>query len=157
MTALDSASHTGIELRFRSCPTNLAAVRGCIESLTAIAGFNDEWRFRIVLAVDEALANVIRHGYRGRPDGEIHVRASIPAGGGIRLEIEDECPTVDPRSIRDRNLDEVRPGGLGWPIIRETFDRHEWRAKGDVGMYLLLERGPQPAATPSPSATESSP
>ena len=157
MTALEQASNTGIELRFRSCPTNLAAVRGCVESLAASAGFGDEWRFRIVLAVDEALANVIRHGYAGRTDGEIHLRASIPPGGGIRLEIEDECPAVDPRSIQERNLDEVRPGGLGWPIIRETFDRHEWKPKGDVGMYLLLERGPQPASEPPRPATESSP
>ena len=36
MTALEPASHTGIELRFRSCPTNLAAVRGCIENLAAM-------------------------------------------------------------------------------------------------------------------------
>lgn len=157
MTALEAASHTGIELRFRSCPTNLAAVRGCVESLATSAGFGDEWRFRIVLAVDEALANVIRHGYCGRLDGEIHVRASIPVGGGIRLEIEDECPAVDPASIRNRDLDEVRPGGLGWPIIRETFDRHEWRPRGDVGMYLLLERGPQPAADSPSSSTESHP
>lgn len=157
MSTIESASHTGIELRFRSCPTNLAAVRGCVESLAASAGFGDEWRFRIVLAVDEALANVIRHGYCGRTDGEIHLRASIPPGGGIRLEIEDECPTVDPASIRDRNLEEVRPGGLGWPIIRETFDRHEWRPRGDVGMYLLLERGPQPAAEPITPGTETNP
>jgi anti-sigma regulatory factor (Ser/Thr protein kinase) len=157
MTALAPASHTGIELRFRSCPTNLAAVRGCVEALAASAGFNDEWRFRIVLAVDEALANVIRHGYRGRTDGDIRLQASIPAGGGIRLEIEDECPAVDPRSIAERNLDEVRPGGLGWPIIRETFDLHEWKPKGAVGMYLLLERGPQPAGDSPTSATESSP
>ena len=157
MNALESASHTGIELRFRSCPTNLAAVRGCVESLATSAGFGDEWRFRIVLAVDEALANVIRHGYCGRLDGEIHVRASIPVGGGIRLEIEDECPAVDPASIRNRDLDEVRPGGLGWPIIRETFDRHEWRPRGDVGMYLLLERGPQPAADSLSSTSESNP
>ena len=157
MSTVESASHTGIELRFRSCPTNLAAVRGCVESLAASAGFGDEWRFRIVLAVDEALANVIRHGYCGRTDGEIHLRASIPPGGGIRLEIEDECPTVDPASIRNRDLDEVRPGGLGWPIIRETFDRHEWRPRGDVGMYLLLERGPQPVAGSPSSITESHP
>jgi anti-sigma regulatory factor (Ser/Thr protein kinase) len=157
MTALEPASHTGIELRFRSCPTNLAAVRGCVENLAASAGFDEGWRFRIVLAVDEALANVIRHGYCGRTDGEVLVRASIPAGGGIRLEIEDECPAVDPRSVAERNLDEVRPGGLGWPIIRDTFDRHEWKPKGDVGMYLLLERGPQPAGDSPPPATESSP
>jgi sigma-B regulation protein RsbU (phosphoserine phosphatase) len=157
MNATEPASNTGIELRFRSCPTNLAAVRGCVESLAASAGFSEEWRFRIVLAVDEALANVIRHGYSGRTDGEIHLRASIPPAGGIRLEIEDQCPPIDPGSVRERDLEEVRPGGLGWPIIRDTFDRHEWRPKGDVGMYLLLERGPQPAGdSPSP-APESSP
>lgn len=153
MTALESASHTGIELRFRSCPTNLAAVRGCVESLAASAGFGEDWRFRIVLAVDEALANVIRHGYGGRNDGEIRLRASIPPGGGIRLEIEDDCPSVDPASVRDRDLDEIRPGGLGWPIIRETFERLEWKPKGDLGMHLLLERGPQPTAPNASTAT----
>jgi len=148
-----TGAQTGVRMEFRSCPTNLAAVRGCVENLAASAGFDAEWRFRITLAVDEALANVIRHGYCDRRDGSIRMTVSVPAGGGIRIEIEDECPAVDPSAIPSRDLDEIRPGGLGWHIIRETFERADWNPRGDCGMSLVLERGPQPAALPVPPSS----
>jgi len=111
-------------------------------------GFGDVERSKIALAVDEALANIICHGYQRIPTGRIWLSIA-PLGGldadgasveGIRVVIEDQAEQVDPVSIEGRDLDEVRPGGLGVHIIREVMDRVEYARRDDAGMKLTLEK-----------------
>jgi anti-sigma regulatory factor (Ser/Thr protein kinase) len=134
-----SASDPLVELRFLSQPENLASVRACVDRFAAGVGFDEERRGRIVLAVDEAITNVIRHGYRNRHDGPITLRLARLDGGGVRIELEDEGEQVDPCTLTPRDLSEVRPGGLGIHIIRSTFDTCAWTRKPGSGMAVTFE------------------
>lgn len=115
-----------------------------VVSLSRRWGFDDGGAGRIALAVDEAMTNVVRHGYKGNREGliEIHMaplrQSECLSGTGIRIVIEDRGESVDPATIQPRDLEEVRPGGLGVHIIREVMDAAEYSCRDGGGMRLTL-------------------
>src|SRR3954464_6628241 len=63
-----------IELNINSDPTNLAAARTTVEQFAQSQGdFDDKAVNEIGLVVNEALANVMRHAYRGATDQPIRI------------------------------------------------------------------------------------
>ena len=141
-----------IQLEMRSHPQYLSGVRELLSSVAKRLGFSDAQCSQIALAVDEALCNVIRHGYKRRSDRPIWVRVWPLDGGGavagegaeaaaLRIMIEDEAEQVDPEQIKSRDLNEIRPGGLGVHIIREVMDEAVYqRREGGVGMRLTMTK-----------------
>lgn len=97
-------------------------------------------RDRLVLAVHEACANVIRHGYRGCSSACIGLCVER-VRGQLRIRLRDHAPPVDPSCIKPRDLSECRPGGLGINIIDETMDRWRLRPlKHRAGNVLCMRR-----------------
>ncbi len=134
-----------------SDPVYLSGAREMVASVSRRMGFSEEACGQIALAVDEALCNVIRHGYERRRDGPIWLSVWPIAGDngttgvcGIRIVVEDEAKQVDPSQIKSRDLDEVRPGGLGVHIIKEVMDEVNFEKRERVGMRLtLVKRKPK--------------
>jgi len=56
-----------LKLQMESNPQALGLVRAAIERATEVLHFHAQESRAIVRSVDEALANVIRHAYRGNP------------------------------------------------------------------------------------------
>lgn len=150
MTQAPISTPPHILIELRSHPQYLSGVREMLSSVTKRLGFSDTQCSQVALAVDEALCNVMRHGYKRRTDQPIWVKVwPLDAGwaeavegaeaAAIRIVIEDQAEQVDPAVIRSRNLDEIRPGGLGVHIIKEVMDeaRYEKR-EGGVGMRLTM-------------------
>lgn len=145
-----------IRLELVSDPIYLAGARELVSAVARRLGFNDEGCGQIALAVDEALCNVIRHGYDKRRDGPIWLSlwpASPGGEAGVTIVIEDEARQVDPAEIRGRDLDEIRPGGLGVHIIREVMDEVRFERREKVGMRLTLVKRRARAAQPGDVAT----
>jgi len=142
-----------VELRLLSHPRNLCVARAAVEALLRRLCCDDGDAARVVLAVDEALSNVIRHGYDGRNDQPIWLRLwcnGDAAATGLRIVIDDEGRQVDPAQIVPRELEEVRPGGLGVHIIREVMDKVSYSARPGGGMSLSMTKRFSPSATPCP-------
>lgn len=145
-----------LRLELVSNPLYLCGVRGLVGETLKRLGFGDKDAGQTALAVDEALVNVIRHGYDKRSDGRIWLTVSPARTGDGRIErvtivIEDEAKQVDPAAIKGRDLSDVRPGGLGVHIIREVMDEVTYEKRNGVGMRLTLvkrmkEGGPPPTA-----------
>ena len=131
-----------IQLEIASNPNLLPAVRGMVSGLCERFSFSEVEIGHICLALDEGLANVIRHGYESQQDGRIWIACTIIPESPIRLriEIEDEGRQVDPSEIKSRDLSEVRPGGLGVHIMREVMDVCEFTTREESGMRLVLEK-----------------
>jgi len=126
-----------------SDPTYLSGARDLVAAVARRLGFSEEGCGQIALAVDEALCNIIRHGYDRRKDAPIWISlwplaASNGSGAGIRIVLEDEARQVDPAQIRSRDLDEVRPGGLGVHIIQQVMDEATYEKREKAGMRLTL-------------------
>ncbi|MCH2136465.1 MAG: ATP-binding protein [Phycisphaerales bacterium] len=128
-----------IRIQVLSCPSLLAPVRQAIEAWCTLAGAIDAERGRIGLAIDEALTNIIRHGYDHRPDGKIYIDLRRDSTS-LQFIIEDEARQVPLSEIRSRDLDEIRPGGLGVHLIREVMDEAVWSHRPQQGMRLMLRK-----------------
>jgi anti-sigma regulatory factor (Ser/Thr protein kinase) len=151
-----AAPHVHVELL--SQPRYLAGARDLVSAIAKRFGFDDHDCARIALSVDEALCNVIRHGYDRREDGRIWIKLwpvnlEGAESGGIQLVIEDEARQIDPDKIKGRDLEDVRPGGLGVFIMREVMDlvHFEKRTDSDRGMRLVMIKrtGPENAKAES--------
>lgn len=114
------------ELRFPARPDRLKLMRSGIRSAAWMCGFDDTTAQNIVLAVDEACQNIIVHGYAGRQDGEI-ILGVFRCRNGILIRLRDFAPPVDPRKIKPRALDDIKPGKLGTHFMREIMDSVEFR------------------------------
>lgn len=122
-----------------------------VDALASQCGFDDHSCGHISLAMDEALANVMRHGYKGQRDGRIWISVWTHENpDALEIVIEDLGTSVDPAKIRGRDLDDVRPGGLGVHFIRHTMDECMWEQRPGGGMRLrMLKRVPAAAEEPS--------
>jgi len=104
-----------------------------------MAGMNEDDSCKVVLAVDEACSNIIRHSYEGVKDKPIICEGKIE-NSNLHIMLQDYGKKVDPANIRPRNLSDIRPGGLGVHFIREVMDRVEFEDRGDEGTCLFLEK-----------------
>jgi serine/threonine-protein kinase RsbW len=118
-----------LSLAISSDPGFLCVVRSMTETLSEALGFGANDCRSVTLAVDEAMTNIIRHAYRSQKDRLINVICRrVDAGGdgkqrtGLEITLVDYGPAVDPTQLSARSLDEIKPGGLGLHLIRESMD-----------------------------------
>jgi anti-sigma regulatory factor (Ser/Thr protein kinase) len=142
------------KMELQSNPEMLCVVRNALAELTAKLGFSETECRAVVLAVDEALTNIIRHAYLGDAERPIEAsfrRIQVPvdgkSGDALEIVLEDRGVTANPKRMCGRALEDVRPGGLGLHFIRESMDTVEFsRKKGRNQLRLvkiLRVQGPQ--------------
>lgn len=126
-----------------SDPENLRLVRRKTSQVLSEVGFDEDQRARLVLAVDEAVANVIRHAYAGCCDGRVELSFWLDADT-VRIELRDYADPVDPNRIKPRDLSECRPGGLGVNLIDSVMDNWCFRhpADGPGNQLTMVKRLP---------------
>ncbi|MEE9276328.1 MAG: ATP-binding protein [bacterium] len=122
-----------------SDPSCLCLVRATVESLCVMGGMDEIARCRVVLAVDEACSNIIRHSYEGATDRPIICEGRLE-DECIEIVLRDYGKKVDPAEICPRDLSDVRPGGLGVHLIREVMDTVEFEDCGEEGTRLHLRK-----------------
>jgi serine/threonine-protein kinase RsbW len=126
-----------VTIKVQSHPRYLSLIREVTARFCMICGLDEETIGRIKLAVDEACSNVIKYAYHGDTSKGIVVRYVVTQKK-ISIIIEDNGEKADPEKIQGRDLDDVRPGGLGMHFIRRVFDLVEYDAKKVKGNRLLL-------------------
>ena len=134
------------DLVIHSDPELLCVVRGAVQGIAEVAGLSEAECRCVTLAVDEAVANIIRHAYDCRRDQPIEVRCRrLPAhaAGRGRAALEfllvDRGRSADPAELQGRPLDQVRPGGLGMHFIRQSMDEVDYQACEDGNRLRLLK------------------
>ena len=82
----------------------------------------------VVLALAEAAQNIVKHAYKDNPDTNDKMAVQISCKEN-KLEIGffDMGNAVDPKKIKHRNIDNIRPGGLGTFFIQEIMDAMEFK------------------------------
>ncbi len=147
-----SASELLLKLHLQSNPEALCLVRATLERATELLHFQADDSRAIVRSVDEALANVLRHAYKGKRDLPIEISCwklhdepgtNSASTGGIEILVEDSGLAPDPSKLKGRNLDDIRPGGLGLHFMRQSMDRVEFgRKKGKNQLRMIKFLGP---------------
>lgn len=132
----------GIRLSVPSHKRYLEPIRLIIRETCDLVDLTEERAGEVVLAVQEALANVIRHCYKDNPDLRIDLRISLP-GDRLEIRIDDYGRFVDPAKIKGRALEDVKPGGLGVLFMRKVMDevRYERNAWGGTTLTMVKALG----------------
>lgn len=136
-----------MKLNFTSDTGRLAQMRSMAREFLDHAGVDEMEAELIVLALDEACTNVIRYAYEGDPSRPIRLRLEVK-NDQLHCTLRDYGAACDPAKIRGRELDDVRPGGLGVRIMRSAFDCVEYAPKPRgtcLTLKKLLRKNPQPA------------
>ncbi|NQV46168.1 MAG: SpoIIE family protein phosphatase [Rhodospirillaceae bacterium] len=134
------AEKTMLHLKFPSQPDRLKLVRNAVYDTALLCGCSEAVARDIVIAIDEACQNVIRHAYKGSPDGEVVLDINRE-GESIVLMLQDYADSVDVSTIKPRALDDVRPGGLGTHFIREIMDEVDFvPPPGGTGNLLRMAK-----------------
>jgi len=127
----------------------LCLIRGFLKPLLKEIGFSVKETYHVVLAVDEACSNVVRHAYKGGKrvsesdctNNRIVVKAEIYEKK-IKIKIRDYGIKCDTRKIHGRKLSQVRPGGLGVHLIHGCMDEvvYNKRTKGTELVLTKMKR-----------------
>jgi anti-sigma regulatory factor (Ser/Thr protein kinase) len=91
------------------------------------------------LAIDEALANIIRHAYNGRADGgiELHCQSGEDE---LQFQIKDAGEAPDPARICAREVGCDAIGGLGTHIIRDVMDSVSYETPPEGNWFIAVKR-----------------
>lgn len=123
-------------LEFSSQTGELAAVRAFVRQFLREAALPECEAELLVLGVDEACSNIIRHAYQQRPSQPIALSCER-LGTSIRFKLRDFGHQADPARLGGRPIDQIEPGGLGLHLIRHTFDEVDYNLK-KLGTELVL-------------------
>jgi anti-sigma regulatory factor (Ser/Thr protein kinase) len=109
----------------------IARLADWIEASCSAEGIGDAFAAKLALVLDEAVANVIHHGFAGvPPPHRIEVRLEVDAERVTALVIDNGHP-FDPCVVPSPDctlpLEERNPGGLGIHLIHRMMDRVEYR------------------------------
>ena len=119
------------KVEFSSHTSNLALMRSFVRRFLDGFPFSEKERTLMVLGVDEACTNIIRHAYNLRDDQPIAL--SLEANRDcVCLRLRDYGCQTSPETMQGRAHDLIRPGGLGLHLIRNAFDNVD---------YVLKRRG----------------
>jgi serine/threonine-protein kinase RsbW len=113
------------ELRIHPDLGELARIRSEVAGAIRVGGFPETYINRILIAVDEAVTNIIEHGYDGPVNGEIEIVCEVEPET-FTISIIDQGASFDPRSMTDvdiqRHVAQGKSGGLGIFLIRKIMD-----------------------------------
>jgi len=113
------------KLVIKSKTENLSAIRDFIYAAAEEIGFSSEKIGDIILAVDEACTNIIKHAYKSFPEGEIVINLKY-IDKKFLIEIIDYGTAFHPETIPAPDLQKYyqqrRVGGLGMYLMKTLMD-----------------------------------
>ncbi len=135
----DTRRRLQMKFAMPSDPRYLPVVRGAIGPLAAAIGWDESECRAITLAIDEALANVIRHAYRNRVDGLIELECRESAEG-LEITLLDNGDGPNRSKICAREIGCDQPGGLGTHIIKDVMDKVSYEKSPEGNRFVASKR-----------------
>ena len=120
---------------------DLTRVGPWLDELTSLYGIVPGARFAIELCLEEALSNVIRHGYGEEPGHRLTVSCAVAEPSQLVFTIQDEAPGFNP--LEQPVLpalgpgDAFRLGGQGIRMLHKFAHTLDYEA-GAPGNRLVL-------------------
>ena len=98
--------------------------REVFEKLQIDQNLKDE----LVLAIAEAAQNIVKHAYKNDPQTDDKMVVQISCKDNkLQIGFYDMGTPVDPNQVKHREIDNVKPGGLGTFFIQEIMDAVEFK------------------------------
>lgn len=130
-------------LRFPGRYDSLAAISEFYSAAAMEAGFDEDSSYAILMAVDEACANIIDHAYGGENKGEIICSYEITPDQ-LEIVLQDHGRAFNPAEIHDpdliSNLENRPEGGLGLYFMRKLMDSVMFSFDPEQGNLLTMTK-----------------
>lgn len=137
-----------VVLRVRTAPENVERAGDVFDRLISGCGYTEEEQVRLGHTFREAIGNAAEHGNKNDPSRTIHVNY-LRSGDRVTVVVTDEGKGFDTKAFlaradnvsalehtRSRRANEVRPGGLGVFIMKQTCDGIRFNETGN-SIYLM--------------------
>ncbi len=116
-------------LKIFSRTEKLEVVRDFILKAAEKAGFSGDDINKIILAVDEACTNIIKHAYKYSPLGLIEIKVKADAQK-LSIIIKDYGESFEPEKVPAPDIEELvknkKIGGLGMFLMKKLMDVVEY-------------------------------
>lgn len=120
-----------------SDPKNLKVLRDYISEKAEICSFTEKQKHDVILAVDEACANIMRHAYSGEKDKEIIV--TVDCGqDALTVTLQDFGKKPDLKKLDNPPQEKLRQGGYGVIFIKHLMDEIDYDLSPEKGTILKL-------------------
>ncbi len=128
-----------LNLVIPATPSSIPTVSEGVRQLLLGKGWSDDELMKVELALDEALANAIRHGCHNDPTKQVQCVVSTDAAGELVIVVRDPGPGFDvakvPNPLQGANL--LKPSGRGVFLINELMDKVEF---ADGGREVVMQK-----------------
>lgn len=120
---------------------DLAAIRQFIEETAALLCGEPDPVSDLILAVNEAVTNIILHGYQNQP-GYVRVELQL-MGNDLEVRLIDRAPNFDPTNVPVPDITlplNQRPyGGMGVHMMRKFSDalRYQLTPEGENELIFV--------------------
>jgi anti-sigma regulatory factor (Ser/Thr protein kinase) len=130
------------DITIKSDSTEIPAVSASLEKVMHAQGFSTDDILDTQLAVEEAITNIINHGYKNAI-GEIIISCRINLYLA-EIRIRDNAHRFDPLSLPEPKLDgtiqDRKIGGLGVFLIRQVMDEISYRYENGQNILVMIKR-----------------
>jgi len=137
-----------LRVRLDSRLAEIERLAGEITRLGQAHGLPGETVFDLNLALEEAVSNIIRHGYAGREGHGVSVTVHF-AGEWVAATVEDDAAPFDPSKHPEPDLtvplEDRLDGGMGVYLIRRLMDEVDYRREEGRNVLTLKKRIRRPA------------
>ena len=135
-----STSHS---INVSSSTQHLQEVRSLVQTYVSHCDVNKDEIAEIILAVDEAYTNIIKHAYKNEPNHTIEIELGTSSGSfWIRLSDTGHHFNADkyqPPNLLKRIKNKER-GGMGVYLINKLMDSVEYSSTGKTNTILMRKR-----------------
>lgn len=128
-----------VEITVASHPRWLSLIRRVVTEYAELQGLDAQSAREVVLAVDEASANVIKHSYQGECQQRLTVSA-LYSEDAIEVEIRDNGEPFNPMSQPLPRPDELRAGGRGMFLMQTVMDEIEHERRDGKNYTRMRKR-----------------
>tara|TARA_B100000674_G_scaffold59626_1_gene41389 strand:- start:54 stop:485 length:432 start_codon:yes stop_codon:yes gene_type:complete len=88
----------------------------------------EDLKDELVLAIAEAAQNIVKHAFKNDASpNELMVVQISCENNKLQIAFYDRGTPVDPKKVKHREIDNVKPGGLGTFFIQEIMDAVEFK------------------------------
>ncbi|MBW7888746.1 MAG: ATP-binding protein [Bacteroidetes bacterium] len=120
----------------------LKEVREFVAEQAQLHGFKEDDINKIVIAVDEACTNIIKHGYRFAENETIEIQINRN-GNEFEILITDHGKKFDPSSVAVPDMQEYlshyHRGGLGIYLMKRIMDKVEFSFQQKTNTLRLVK------------------